>query len=40
VYQRHGFADEKRTALETWGRFLESLAAEANERANVVALRR
>jgi integrase len=25
VYQKHGFADEKRAALETWGRYVTSL---------------
>lgn len=29
VYQRHSFADEKRSALEMWGRFVEELVTEA-----------
>ncbi|VTZ28464.1 Integrase (fragment) [Methylocella tundrae] len=27
VYQRHSFADEKRAALETWGRFVATLVS-------------
>lgn len=38
VYQRHSFSDEKRVALETWGRFVEQLAA-GRPASNVVALR-
>jgi len=37
VYQKHGFADEKRHALETWGAFVERLVGEPG--ANVVALK-
>ena len=25
VYQKYSFSDEKRTALETWARFVESI---------------
>jgi integrase len=39
VYQRHTFADEKRDALEAWGRFVLSLV-EAKPADNVVDLRR
>jgi integrase len=38
VYQRHSFADEKRAALETWGRFVEHLVT-GESAANVVRLR-
>lgn len=37
VYQRHEFADEKRRALEAWGRFVETLVE--GKAANVVELR-
>jgi integrase len=37
VYQRHGFGDEKRAALELWGRHVEALAAD--ETGNVVSIR-
>jgi integrase len=37
VYQRHGFEDEKRAALETWGVHVEAIAA--GRPANVIALR-
>ena len=37
VYQRHDFGNEKRNALETWGRFVTSLVTDA-PAANVVAL--
>jgi integrase len=38
VYQRHNFAGEKRTALETWGRFVMSLVEEQTA-GNVLVLR-
>ena len=38
VYQRHTFADEKRKALETWGRFVETVVRDEPSD-NVVALR-
>jgi integrase len=38
VYQRHSFADEKRKALEAWGRFLDRLHSE-HARSDVVVLR-
>ena len=38
VYQRHSFSDEKRKALETWGRFVETVAT-SKPSDNVVALR-
>ena len=28
VYQKHGFADEKRIALESWGKFIEEVIRE------------
>lgn len=37
VYQRHSFADEKRVALEAWGRFVETLVCDP-AAANVVDL--
>jgi hypothetical protein len=37
VYQRHSFADEKRNALEAWGKFVLSLIE--GRPANVVPLR-
>jgi len=37
VYQKHGFADEKRHALDTWGAFVERLVGEPG--ANVVVLK-
>ena len=37
VYQRHSFADEKRNALEAWGKFVVSLVE--GRAANVVPLR-
>ncbi len=37
VYQRHSFADEKRAALETWGRFVGTLVSGA-PAGNVVEL--
>jgi integrase len=37
VYQRHSFADEKREALEAWGRHVESLVS--GKSAKVVRLR-
>jgi integrase len=37
VYQRHSFADEKRTALEAWGRFVTSLA-EDRPAENVISM--
>ena len=37
VYQRHGFADEKRNALETWGNFVVSLVE--GRPGNIVPLR-
>jgi integrase len=39
VYQRHSFADEKRRALEVWGRFVEELVSD-EPAGNVVALGR
>jgi integrase len=39
VYQKHNFADEKRHALEAWGRFVADLVNE-QPRKNVVALRK
>jgi integrase len=38
VYQRHNFADEKRSALEVWGRFITSLVEDRSDH-NVVELR-
>lgn len=38
VYQRHSFADEKRTALEAWARFVETTAS-GEKATNVVTLR-
>jgi integrase len=38
TYQRHGFDDERRVALERWGRHVETLAA--GEGSNVVELER
>jgi integrase len=38
VYQRHSFSDEKRKALETWGRFVETTVTDKPSD-NVVALR-
>ncbi|WP_131113670.1 tyrosine-type recombinase/integrase [Lichenihabitans psoromatis] len=38
VYQRHGFSDEKRTALEAWGRFVEQLVS-GTPAGNVVEMR-
>ena len=37
VYQRHSFSDEKRNALEAWGKFVVSLIE--GRPANVVPLR-
>jgi integrase len=37
VYQRHSFADEKRAALEAWGRFVEQLVS--GTPPNVIPLR-
>jgi integrase len=37
VYQRHDYADEKRQALESWGRFVTDLAE--GKPGNVVQLR-
>jgi len=37
VYQRHSFADEKRTAFDTWARFVETLVS-GKAPANVVRL--
>jgi integrase len=39
VYQRHSFADEKRTAMHAWARHVEGLVNGA-PAVNVVALRR
>jgi integrase len=39
VYQRHNWADEKRAALEAWGRFIEALVKPELARANVVDMR-
>ena len=36
VYQRHEFQDEKRSALEAWGRFVTTLV---NPEENIVELR-
>jgi integrase len=38
IYQRHSWKDEKRAALEAWGRFIENLTAE-RPVTNVVTLR-
>jgi integrase len=38
VYQRHSFSDEKRAALETWGRFVERLVSDKPVQ-NVVPIR-
>ncbi|AHE52805.1 hypothetical protein NX02_05330 [Sphingomonas sanxanigenens DSM 19645 = NX02] len=38
VYQRHDWKEEKRDALQAWGRFLEQLAAGEPEQSNVVHL--
>ncbi len=35
VYQRHEFLEERKTALEAWGRYVQSLMVGA-ERENVV----
>jgi integrase len=37
VYQRHGFSDEKRKALETWGRFVAALIE--RQAPNVISIR-
>jgi integrase len=39
VYQRHEFRDEKRKALEAWGRFVTDLMERQPPDSNVVALR-
>jgi integrase len=39
VYQRHSYSDEKRAALETWGRFITTLSEE-RPADNVVTMRR
>ena len=39
VYQKHEFSDEKRHALEAWGRFVTDLVSD-RPRKNVVALRK
>jgi hypothetical protein len=38
VYQRHSFADEKRTAMAAWSRFVEQLVT-GNATANIIELR-
>jgi hypothetical protein len=38
VYNRFAYLDERRAALETWGRFVENLGSEAP--ANVIPLRK
>jgi integrase len=38
VYQRHSFSEEKRAALETWGRFVTALS-EGEPAGNIVELR-
>ena len=40
VYQRHEFSDEKRKALEAWGRFVTDLIEGQAADSNVVALHR
>jgi hypothetical protein len=37
VYQRHEFLEERKTALEAWGRYVQSLT-DGTERDNVVKL--
>jgi len=37
IYQRHSFADEKRAALEAWGRHVDALVSD--KPARVVGLR-
>lgn len=39
VYQRHSFADEKRTALEKWNAHVERVITSASEE-KIVPLRR
>ena len=39
VYQRHSFADEKRQALEAWGRFVTALVEDRPAK-NIIELRR
>jgi integrase len=39
IYQRHSFTDEKRAALEAWGRFVTTLVTDA-PAGNVVDMRR
>jgi len=39
VYQRHGYADERRRALDAWGSFVEALEAD-EPKGNVSPLRR
>jgi integrase len=38
VYQRHSFSDEKRSAMQTWSRFVEQLVT-GNATANIIELR-
>jgi integrase len=38
VYQRHSYADEKRTAMETWANFVNSIVT-ASEPSNVLKMR-
>ena len=38
IYQVHDYADEKRAALEAWGRFVHNLVG-SKSKTNIVALR-
>ncbi len=40
VYQRHEFSNEKRQALEAWGRFVTDLIESQTADSKVVALHR
>ena len=40
VYDRHSYDPEKRTALEPWGRRLETIVSRAKGREKIVALGR
>lgn len=38
VYQRHGWADEKRSALDAWARHIEQLLSPVDQATNVISL--
>ena len=40
VYQRHGWADEKRTALDAWARHVEQILSPSTDISNVVSIER